>query len=230
MKLAAKMILIVALAVSMILLIAFGYLAIRDRSRDLNDAYKSSEAAAKENAAIIKAELEVALDSARTLSQALSAFEEFPSGSRRQICSSILYKIAEGNERFLGAWACFEPDALDGMDSKYKDKEGYDETGRFIPYWTRGEAGITLSPLTDYSVEGAGDYYLKAFESGAETILEPYEYDINGQTVLLTTFSVPVKNSSGEVIGVVGIDISLDTLNQMDFNGGSYTSAETYLL
>ncbi len=230
MKLATKIILIVVIAVSLILISTFTYLGVSERSKDLDYAYNNSASIARENAAAIKAELEVTLDSARTLAQTLSAFEEYPIESRRQICSSIIKKLADENKNFLGAWACFEPNALDGMDNKFANSEGHDQTGRFIPYWSRGEQGVSHSALVDYAVEGSGDYYLLALRSGKESILEPYIYQISGKNVLLTTFSVPIKNALGKIIGVAGIDISLDTLNSMKFNAGNFTSANVYLL
>ncbi len=230
MKLATKMILIVVSVVAVILVSTFLYLALSERNKDLAYAYDSSEAIAAQNAAQIKAELEVTLNSARTLAQAISAFEEFPVESRRAMCNSIIRKIVEENESFLGAWVCFEPNALDGLDSEYANATGHDGTGRFIPYWVRGDNGTELSALVDYSVAGAGDYYLLARDSGKESVLEPYTYEINGENVLLTSFSVPIKNAAGEIVGVAGIDLSLDSLNSMEFNTGSYSNAAVYLL
>lgn len=230
MSLASKMILIVVAAVSLILLSAFAYLAFSGRNDDLEYAYNSSEAIAKQNAAIIEAELESTLISARTLAQAISAFETFPIESRREICDDIICKIVEENENFLGAFACFEPNALDGLDSEYANTTGYDETGRYIPYCSRVDDTIALSPLTTYDTEGMNDYYTIAFNSGIEAVMEPCEYEIQGKNVLLTDFCIPIQNAEGKVVGVVGIDVSLDTLNNMDFYLGSYSSAQVDLL
>ena len=230
MKLATKITFIVVLAISLVMVSTFAYLVVRERNKDISNAYSNSEAIAKENAAAIKAELEVALDSARVLAQSMSAFESFPLESRREILSGIVRQIAQDNEKFLGAWVCFEPNALDGLDETYANQEGYDQTGRFIPNWYREENGLLLSPLVDYDKEGAGDYYLTAFKSGQESVLNPYAYEISGKSVLLTSFSVPVKNAAGQIVGVAGVDVSLDTLNTMSFSKGSYRTTNVYLL
>ncbi len=116
------------------------------------------------------------------------------------------------------------------MDSRFVNSQGHDQTGRLFPYWARTDSGIELSALVDYNVSGAGDYYLLALQSGKETVLEPFEYEISGKKVLMTTLAVPIKNLSGKVVGVAGIDISLDTLNNMSYNAGSYKSAKISLL
>ncbi len=230
MNLATKMTIIVVSAVSFILLSMFIYLGITGRSDDLAYAYSHSEAIAKQNAADIEAELEATLVSARTLAQALSAYEDFPLEIRRAICDDIICKVVEENENFLGAFACFEPNALDGLDAEYANKPGYDETGRYIPYCSRVDDVIALSPLTTYNVEGKNAYYTIALESGREAVMEPSEYEIQGQTILLTDFCIPIRNSDGAVVGVAGIDVTLESLNKMDFNTGDYSSGEVSLL
>jgi methyl-accepting chemotaxis protein len=47
-----------------------------------------------------------------------------------------------------------------------------------VPYWNRAAGKVAVEALVDYTKPGAGDYYLLAKNSGEETILEPYYYDI----------------------------------------------------
>ncbi|MCX7730453.1 MAG: methyl-accepting chemotaxis protein, partial [Candidatus Caldatribacterium sp.] len=136
-----------------------------------------------------------------------------PLETRRTVLLEMFRRVLEGNESFLGVWACFEPNALDGRDAEFRGTEGHDDTGRFIPYLYREGGDIHLEPLHDYETPGAGDYYLLARESGREVLLEPYEYEVAGKKVLMTTCSVPVKKD-GNVIGVVGVDIPLDFLQK----------------
>jgi len=107
---------------------------------------------------------------------------------------------------------------------------GTDYTGRFIPYWQRVGDTIQLTPVVDYDKPGLGDFYLLARDSGKNTLLEPFEYEIDGKLVLMTTISIPIKASNGTVVGVVGIDISMDNLQSIQFDSGNYASADTYVL
>lgn len=70
---------------------------------------------------------------------------------------------------------------------------------------------MALEPLVDYTKPGAGDYYLLSLSSGEETILDPYSYSVAGKNLLMTSLVVPIK-FRGKVVGVVGIDMSLDRL------------------
>ena len=162
----------------------------------------------------IKAELEVAMDAARTIAQIFESYESLTKEERRSDFNNILKSVLEKNESFLGVWTCWEPNALDGLDSKYAGTEGHDSTGRFVPYWSKSNGNINLEALVDYSVPGAGDYYLLAKKSGQEVITDPYLYDVGGKTVLMTSLVVPIK-SRGIVVGTAGIDIDLLTIQKL---------------
>jgi len=166
----------------------------------------------------IDAYVEVALDSARTLAQVFETAADKSAGFAmgREQANAILNGLLEQNPEFLGVWTCWEPDAFDGLDKTFKGTKGHDETGRFVPYLSREQGKIVLTALVDYQKKGPGDYYLLARNSGVETIVEPYEYEVGGKKILLTSVAVPIHDSAGnKVLGVVGIDIDLNSINKI---------------
>lgn len=94
------------------------------------------------------------------------------------------------------------------MDEKFRGTEGTDQTGRLIPYWTRSDSGIVLVPLEKYETE---DYYQLPKKNMAETLTEPYTYQIGGKDVQMVTLSVPLI-IDGKFVGAVGADVTLDSL------------------
>lgn len=118
------------------------------------------------------------------------------------------------NKNILGIWTCWESNAFDGNDTAFQNQPGHDGTGRFIPYLHREGDSIALTPLVNYDKAGDGDYYLTAFNSGKEVVLEPFEYKIGDIMVAMTTIAVPIK-SGDRVVGVVGVDIELSTLQSL---------------
>lgn len=177
------------------------------------DALSFSQAVAEKSSNQISAELEAALQSARTLGMEFAGLQASGLASR-QVFSQMLKATLEQSPLFLGVWTCWESNALDGRDAAFVGASGHDSTGRFIPYWVRSGGSVSLEALVDYEQAGAGDYYLGARNSGRETILDPFFYEINGQQVLMTTIAVPIR-SGQQVVGVVGIDLSLDQLQQL---------------
>ncbi len=128
---------------------------------------------------------------------------------------AALHKLLADNPNILATWVAFEPNAFDGKDAEFVGKEGHDGTGRFVPYVARNDDGngSSLTALGDYDKPGPGDYYLLARNSGEEQLLEPYWYPVNGKQVLMTSAAVPIKRD-GKVIGVAGVDMLLEGLNQ----------------
>lgn len=160
-------------------------------------------------AQLLKGDIEVSLDAARTLSQIFSKYREVPVEERRGDFNRMLKSVLSGNKDFVGVSSCWETDVLDGLDSKFKNVVGYDSTGRFIPYWYRDSNGNSVvEPLLDYNVPGAGDYYLLPKKLEQEVLIEPYYYKVNGVNTLMTSTMVPVMDGS-RFVGVVGVDTAL---------------------
>lgn len=101
---------------------------------------------------------------------------------------------------------------LDGRDADFVGAPGHDATGRFVPYYNRGTGSIALEPLVDYTVPGAGDYYIVAMKRANETLVEPYLYRVNGAPTLMTSLVVPIL-LNGKPQGVGGIDVALGPLS-----------------
>jgi methyl-accepting chemotaxis protein len=150
---------------------------------------------------------------ARSLARSMETYEEIEVEERRSLYNLLLKHLTEANPEIAAIWTCWEPNALDGLDARYVNTPGTDETGRFISYWVRTPEGVSLDALEGYSVEGgAGDFYLLSLRTGNETVVEPYFYNLHGINTIITTLTVPIKNSRGRAVGAVGVDIALPSL------------------
>lgn len=214
MNLATKLSLIVAVIAIIAFGATIGFSALRVFANTKDLTFKLGNEMAGKYASVVDAELEVAMDEARTIAQTFEALV-YSGSADRKVGDAILKNILSKNEHFLGVWVCFEPNAFDKKDELYVNSEGSDSTGRYIPYWHRDGNNIKLAPLVDYEKEGAGDYYLLARNSGEETILNPYEYEVDGKKVLMTNVAVPIKDTSGKPIGVAGINISISRFQEL---------------
>ncbi|MDR1838298.1 MAG: methyl-accepting chemotaxis protein [Treponema sp.] len=155
--------------------------------------------------------LEVALDEIRAVAQIADHLDEFPLEERRRELSFMLESLTKENPDFVGVWAAFEANALDGRDALYVNTPATDETGRFGSYYQNVNGAVTLSPLGNFSVE---DYYQVSFISGKEGLIEPYFEDVGGKQVLITSLTVPITRK-GRVVGVAGVDLELTDIQHM---------------
>ncbi len=208
------------------------------------------EAIATSNAMSIKTELDNAMTCGRLVSRALMTISGLADGDRRQIADEFMRQILSANPGYYGLWACFEPDLFDGLDAQYRNASGHDGTGRFIPYWHRkyGSGGayasvsalstdttidqvtIARTKLAEYAVPGAGDYYLLTRSSGNERVIEPFVTRADDSGIRIMSIVTPIKNRYGRVIGVVGVDIGLDTLAKLIENVRLYRTGSIDLV
>lgn len=208
-KILASMGLLAILSLSAVIFI----LSIKSVDMAKTLSYQIAGETASKNGNYVRAELEAAMDTDRTLSY---TFQEMKLSQEvnRETMNKILINVLKDNPQFVATWTLWEPNALDGRDAEYVNKPGSDSTGRFIPYWSKHNGAVHLEPLVNYETQGAGDYYLIPKESKRETIIEPYAYPIAGKDVLVTSVVVPLI-VNGNFVGVVGINIALDTIQKV---------------
>lgn len=189
------------------------YSSVSIRNRAIADAKEQAMQSARSFSSQIEAEMEVALDTARTLAHTLSAVKD-PSAALeigRDQVNSILSTLLRENPSFFATYTVWEPNAFDAMDAVYVNKPGHDRSGRFVPCWSRGPNGPVRSPRVNYASAGTGDYYQIPKQGKWEATTEPYVYPVQGEDVRLTSLVAPIVRDS-QFYGVVGVDIRLDTL------------------
>ncbi len=129
----------------------------------------------------------------------------------RELHSAILRQALEANPRYLGVWAVWEPDALDGRDAEFVHHPGHDATGRFLPVWHRrfGEIQVEANVASNDPKRGA--YYMLPTRMRRSVMVGPYEYPMGGQSVLIVSLASPIL-VQGQCLGAAGVDFSLEDL------------------
>jgi methyl-accepting chemotaxis protein len=72
----------------------------------------------------------------------------------REVADQLIRSVLEAHPEFTGIGTVWEANAFDGKDSEYAGKPGHDASGRYIPYWNRGNGTVQVEALTDYEKEG----------------------------------------------------------------------------
>ena len=197
--------------------ITIAYAAFSLRDTAINTAKQQAIAVASANAISVNEDIEVALNTARTLAQLLSTVKdtEHTIDLDRDQVMEMLRKILVENTQLVGVFTVWEPNAFDDKDAQFVNAEGHDQTGRFVPYWSRDVQGnITIAPRVGYSSEGIGDYYQRPKQTRLEHIADPYYYPVQGTDVMITSLVVPII-VEGEFYGVVGVDIRLEFFQRL---------------
>ena len=179
-------------------------------------------------AAAIKSRLSVGIQTARnmatTFSELASASEGLPAEIRREKFNGILRHTVEQNKTINGTYSAWEPNALDGDDETYRNRTdiGSDNTGRFLPYWTKNESGkAVVQALVEYEETSMASYglqkgawYLDPRSTGKERVIGPLTYLDQGKLVSLATFAVPVM-IDGKFRGITGANFNLNFVQKL---------------
>jgi methyl-accepting chemotaxis protein len=155
----------------------------------------------------------------------------------REELSSLLVSYLKANPDLLDFFIGWEPNAFDQYDALYagREAEGYDQTGRFMPWWYREGNAFKVLPLTAAQMESEkrlptgvreGEYYLCPKQSLQPCVVDPAAYDFGGKQVLVSSFNAPIV-VNGRFLGSVGNDLALDFIQELleQVNGELYDGA-----
>jgi len=210
-SLRAKMLLYLCSIVSLAFIFTISFVTMNARELTKSQALREAQEIANRYSNVVKSEIETALDAARTLANAFEGIkasgEILPS---RPIFDAMLKQVLEKNTNFMGVWSVWEPNALDGQDAMFVNEWGYDETGRYVPYWNRATGFSEVEPMANYRNPDKNDFYATPKTTGKEMVFDPQVYSISGSNVLMTRVVTPIF-SQEQVIGVAGVDVMLTT-------------------
>ncbi|WP_165000376.1 PDC sensor domain-containing protein, partial [Anaerophilus nitritogenes] len=213
MKLKTRILVITLSTVLIIFLSTMGITIIDSRKIAKEQATQLAETTAREYSQQTAQVINESFNYAQILAKNFETMKE-NNHTDRKLVMDMLKKILENNPNLYDIWVGWEPNAFDGRDLEFAGKDFHDETGAFIPCWYKEDGQIKYETLQSYHEPGAGDYYMKSFQEKKPIITEPMEYTMGGEKVMLTTLSVPIIHNN-QVVGVVGVDIHLDYLQEM---------------
>ena len=107
----------------------------------------------------------------------------------------------------------------------------YPNKGKFFePYAVRrGDSIVSMQIGSDGTDHTQKEYFRVAVTQGKAHWSEPY-VDIVGAKTVITTYSVPVRDSQNRIAGVVFVDITLGWLNEVMEESKQYKSTQRFLV
>ena len=186
---------------------------------------------ANTQASIVQKYLDEATYRAEMLAESIAflqynAEENFTSSDQlRNSVSELLKRSVQNFDNMHAAFTTFLPDMLDGEDGNYANADyvSSNDKGRFSAYWyknSQNEPTLTIKNErqinnTSLAVSGQANnfWYSCSTVNNRTCVIEPYLYNENGASQLISTITVPLRKD-GEIIGVTGIDLKINVLQQ----------------
>ncbi|KHL70983.1 methyl-accepting chemotaxis protein [Pseudomonas flexibilis] len=131
----------------------------------------------------------------------------------------------QNNADLFGLYLVFEPDALDEKDALFAERAefGANETGRFSIYWSRDGETLEHETISEALINDAtpgknglpyNSWYRCPHERQRVCVIDPYLDAVDGKNILMTSIAFPLLRD-GKVVGVFGVDISLNRLQTL---------------
>lgn len=171
----------------------------------VRDAANEIEITVKENVAVLNAIANMVKNTERTALH-----------SRKSVLQLMSAAVTQ-TPQIVSLWLAFEPDAFDGRDEAFHEKDGYGKNGQFVACFVNqdGKAKRTQDVTSETIYEpNAGDYYLVPLKTGNSRIKPPEFFTFQtGQTTLISSISVPIE-LDGKIAGVVGMDFNYASIQK----------------
>ena len=143
----------------------------------------------------------------------MGEFESIPVAGRRAFLDNAVKSMVEAGDYVANAWTIWDPNVLEGDDAAWIGAPGTDEQGRFVSGYVRNRAGDIIVHLRrDFDTD---DFYVLPRRRNGQIITNPYDRLLAGEIRNVATISAPIRNSANEIVGIVGLDISLARLNEI---------------
>ncbi len=209
-----KLILVAGLAIGVLLVAAA--VAVSSHTGTIVSKLSNQYADAVSEEAIdkVRADIDAAAAATRAMSGSIASAHEAGLVDRDKYMAIVKPNVL-ATKSVMGAWFMAEPNALDGKDAEHvgDSATASNKDGRFSVYWVNDNGAPTLELETDGS-DFQQDYYTGVAKRGQSSLVEPYLESIKGGQVAMTSVAYPVM-SGGKLIGVAGLDMSLDNLSQV---------------
>ena len=206
------LIVLIAVSIAITLLPIFIVITRYSYTSVQTQAIASALTLSEKYATITATTLKKSLDTAHLMRSSIMALQTINASERRRTLHDIIENSLKDSIGFFSMWACYEPNQFDGLDASYAGTQFHDDTGRVVMYFDKDTVtqAVTENLLGSYTVS---DWYLNSLTTGKDQQFDPYFSKVSsGDEILVTTFTVPLKNRDNKTVGVFGIDLALTDL------------------
>lgn len=203
-----------------ILFIAFGVLISTSFIQTMNLAGKDSETISESNrlhySSYIEGLFERAIYENINIRDTVEVIIEAKNSNVRDVITTSMVEWFKSNETLLDTFTITEANVIDGRDEEYKNTDRYGSTGAFSAWISEdvdGSTGIYPSVLSGDPV--ADEWYHIPAGRRKTTISEPYEFEYTSGLKTIVTISEPLRNKSGNFLGIIGCDFEVGSLDSI---------------
>ena len=225
-KIISKMALITA-AVFLVTVLMAAFLAAKSLIRVNREKLA---AVAYENAFLVVNDIENAYGKVEGFSGSLRNISILDPKEQRDAIDTALEGLMEGTGDYTTGFAYFEQNAIADANgepySVHKKEIAYEA----VVYPNEENTGYVFEKHEDAFDNFEKEYYMQIKRTGEPYIMEPYIYELMGKNIMMISIIAPVWDAEGEFLGVTGVDMGLDSMQENLLLSTDYHSAHLVVL
>jgi methyl-accepting chemotaxis protein len=224
-KLRIKLNIYILSVATIIYCITIGYISYRLKEITYSNSVEIVKGSTREYQNKISEELNVMMESARTMKNAFQDYPRQKAENRDQFYDNLLTSNLAKHPEYLSVGVYWE---LKALDKTYKKKNGRFWNG----FFREGDKIVNQKAVEDTTNQELTSTYYQVRKMNKETIVNPY-YDQTTkemQGILMTSLLTPIQDEAGQFVGMIGIDISLSHMNQLISRIKPYKEATSYII
>ncbi len=219
-----KILLFVMISTTIVLSITILYFSINVRKNTIEDSKKIADSETQKYALQIKNILDKNLETTNTLSKSFMESRRLESSVRDSFNKELLINTTKSNKDYLCLWLVWE---MKTFNKNYKKKNG---RLRNVTLQLNNKVSFMQAIADTNDIEIDNDYY-RIRKTKKQNVTNPY-YDVitpEFKGILMISMITPFVEND-EFLGLIGIDYSLDKVQQIVQKINPFSSSTAYLV
>lgn len=225
-KIISKMAMIVA-AIFLLTILMAAFLAARSLIRVNKEKLA---AVAFENAFLVSNDIENAYGKVTGFAGSLRNISALDPKEQRDAIDTALVGLLESGGGYPTGFAYFEQNAIADANGEPYEIHKKDMAYESVVYPNEQNTGYVFEKHEDAFDNYEKEYYMQIKKTGEPYIMEPYIYELMGKNIMMISIIAPVWDAEGEFLGVTGVDMGLNNMQEQLLVSTDFDSAHLVAL
>ncbi len=225
-KIISKMAMIVA-AIFLLTILMAAFLAARSLIRVNKEKLA---AVAFENAFLVSNDIENAYGKVTGFAGSLRNISALDPKEQRDAIDTALVGLLESGGGYPTGFAYFEQNAIADANGEPYEIHKKDMAYESVVYPNEQNTGYVFEKHEDAFDNYEKEYYMQIKKTGEPYIMEPYIYELMGKNIMMISIIASVWDAEGEFLGVTGVDMGLNNMQEQLLVSTDFDSAHLVAL
>ncbi|MDE6889208.1 MAG: HAMP domain-containing protein [Eubacterium sp.] len=182
-------------------------------------------AVAYENAFLVANDIENAYGKVVGFAGSLRNISALDPSEQRNAIDTALVGLLESGGGYPTAFAYFEQNAIADENGDPYSVYQRDIAYESVVYPNEEQTGYVFEKHEDAFDNYTKEYYMQIKQSGQPYVMDPYVYELMGQNIMMISIIAPIFDAQGEFLGVTGVDVALDNMQEQLLVSKDYKTA-----